>query len=125
MPKLLFFSDIHIAAHKGSQDRLDDCLNVLKWVFDTARKRKIKTVVFGGDLFQDRQKISLLAYNKTFDVLAENEDININLLLGNHDLWYYEDTSVSSVHPLSALPHVHVLSKPSTDYVQVGDGGIE
>ncbi len=117
MSKLLFFSDIHIAAHKGSQDRLDDCLNVLKWVFTTARSRKIRNVIFGGDLFQDRQKISLLAYNKTFDVLAANDDIGIYLLLGNHDLWFYESTEVSSVHPFSALDHVSVIDEPGRQVI--------
>jgi DNA repair exonuclease SbcCD nuclease subunit len=123
MPEILFFSDVHIAAHKGSQDRLEDCLKVLQWVFDTARKRKIKNIVFGGDLFQDRQKIQVLAYNKTFNVLNANPDINLYLLLGNHDLWFYESKEISSVHPFAALKNVTVVSEPST--VMVGDFPID
>ena len=34
------------------------------------------------------------------------------LLLGNHDLWFHEKTSVSSVIPLSTLPGVKVIDKP-------------
>lgn len=123
MAKILFFSDIHIASHKGSIDRLEDCLKVLQWVFSTAHERNIKEIVFGGDLFQDRQKIQVLAYNKTFNIFAQNKDINLYLLLGNHDLWYYENTDVSSVHPFSAFQNITVIAEPST--IKVGDISID
>ncbi len=116
MSEILLFSDSHIHTHKKSYLRLCDCLTALNWVFETAKKRKIKDIVFGGDLFQDRQKIDVATYNLTFDVLAKHCDgsINLWLLLGNHDLWYYDKWDISSVLPFSALPGVSVISKPCT-----------
>jgi DNA repair exonuclease SbcCD nuclease subunit len=114
--KLLIFSDIHIHPHKKSTDRLNDCIKVLDWVFKSSIERKIKNIVFLGDLFHDRQKIDVLTYQNTFEVLEKylcNNDLNLFLLLGNHDLWHYQKLDISSVNPLRKLPGVKVINKPS------------
>ena len=116
MSKVLLFSDIHLHPHKRSNQRLEDCLKALQWVFDTAEKLKIKSILFGGDLFHDRQKIEIYTYQKVFEIFANSSNKNIfdiYLLLGNHDLWFNDKTTISSVMPLSSLPNVHVISKPS------------
>lgn len=33
-------------------------------------------------------------------------------MLGNHDLWFNDQTSISSVIPLSALPNIEIISNP-------------
>jgi DNA repair exonuclease SbcCD nuclease subunit len=103
MAKVLLFTDLHIHNHKQSLQRLQDCLDVLRWAFQTARDREIKDVLFLGDLFHDRQKIQVMAYHNTFQVFEEYRDLNIYLLLGNHDLWFHDKWDISSVMPLSAL----------------------
>lgn len=121
--KLLIFSDLHIHPHKRSTERLDDCLKVLEWVFETAIQRKIQNIIFLGDLFHDRQKIDVLTYQKTFEVfekyLCQNE-INLFLLLGNHDLWHYQKLDISSVNPLRKLPGIKIINKPCVE--EISDG---
>ena len=68
---ILLFSDLHCYKHKRSEDRLHHCLEVLEWVFLTAKERNIKDVVFGGDLFQDRSVIDIMTYNLTFKILKK------------------------------------------------------
>lgn len=114
--KILIFSDIHIHPHKKSIERLDDCIKVLDWVFDTATSRNISDIFFLGDLFHDRQKIDVLTYQKTFEILEKhllNNNINLYLLLGNHDLWHNQKWDVSSVNPLRNLPGVVVVNEPT------------
>ena len=116
MSKVLIFSDIHIHPHKRSDKRLEDCLAALEWVFQTAEARKYNNILFGGDLFHDRQKIEVYTYQRTFEVFSKwmkKNIFNIYLLLGNHDLWFNDKTTISSVVPLSALPNVNVISEPS------------
>lgn len=114
MPKFLLFSDIHIFQHKKSEDRLKDCLDCLVWVFETAKKNQIKNILFGGDFFHDRSKIESIVLHETFSVLKKYLDgsINFYILLGNHDLWYFEKTSISSVTAVSALPNVYIIDEP-------------
>ena len=113
--EVLLYSDIHVHPHKRSQKRLEDCLAALEWVFKTAEDRGISNIIFGGDLFHDRQKIEVYTYQKVFEVFAKwmmKGKFQHYLLLGNHDLWYNEKTTVSSVTPLSALPGIKIISQP-------------
>lgn len=113
MPKFILFSDIHVHAHKKSQDRLRDCIEALEWVFQTAEERKVDALLFGGDLLHDRQKIDSLTYNQIFNVLEkyQNKKFHTYLLLGNHDLWYATSLSVSSVRPFGALKNYTVIDR--------------
>ncbi len=114
MAKVLLYSDIHIHAHKGKEERLQDCLDCLYWVFQTAQERNIKDVIFGGDLFQDRRKISVYAYHQVYNIFAQFKNLRHWLLLGNHDLWFYEKKDISSVIPFDGQPNVTVIDTPST-----------
>jgi exonuclease SbcD len=121
--EILVFSDLHIHPHKRSAERLEDCLRVLDWSFQTALDRGIKNIVFLGDLFHDRQKIDVLTYQKTFEIFEKylcSLDFNVILLLGNHDLWHYEKLDVSSVNPLRNLPGVRVVNKPCVTKITDG-----
>lgn len=123
MSKVLLFSDAHIHMHKNQLSRLDDCLGALKWVFETAIAKGIKTIVFAGDLFQDRQKIHVISYEKTFRLIRQycdnHPELKLFLLVGNHDMWFSDKWDVSSVAPLEAIANVKVIALPSA--VQVTD----
>lgn len=122
--KILIFSDLHVHPHKKSSERLGHCLEALDWAFREAKKRSISNVVFLGDLFHDRQKIDVLAYQKTFEVMEghlSDGSLDVHLLLGNHDLWHYERLDVSSVNPLRTLPGVTVVSGPSVREIRRGE----
>jgi DNA repair exonuclease SbcCD nuclease subunit len=113
MSKILIFTDIHIHPHKKNQKRLEDCLKVLEWVFDTANEHEVENVVFIGDLFHHRQKMEVLTYQRTFEIFQRYQH-KIWLLIGNHDMWCNETWDVSSVIPLNAIPKVTVINKPCT-----------
>lgn len=113
--EVLIFSDLHCHCHKRRNERLEDCLKVLDWVFDVAEERNIENILFGGDLFHDRQKIEVYTYQRTFETLEKrlrDNKFKLYLLLGNHDIWFNDNTSISSVVPLSALPGVRIVSTP-------------
>lgn len=120
MSEVLIFSDIHAHCHKKKTERLEDCLKALDWVFSVARDRKIKNILFGGDFFHDRQKIEVYTYQRAFETLKNNLDgsIQLWLLLGNHDLWFNEKTSISSVVPFSTLPGVKIIDRPIREKIE-------
>lgn len=115
MNKCLFFGDIHIHPHKRSSERLQDCLDCLDWVFQTAKENKVQNIVFLGDLFHDRQKIDVLTYQRTFEIFERHlrhANFQVYLLLGNHDLWHFQKCDVSSVNPLRAIDGIEVVDSP-------------
>lgn len=69
MSKVLLFSDLHLHPHKRSLERMTDCLKTVDWVFETAKKHNIKSILFGGDFFHDRQKIEVYTYQQAFKTL--------------------------------------------------------
>lgn len=111
MAKFLLFSDIHVHPHKHNNQRLNDCLSALDWVFREAKAHKVDAVLFGGDLLHDRQKIDSLTYMGTFKVLEkyQEEKFQVYLLLGNHDLWFGNSTKISSTYPFGALKNFEVI----------------
>ena len=120
MSEVLIFTDIHIHRHKKSINRIDDCLKVLDWIFDTAEANNIEHILFLGDLFHDRQKIDVLVYQKVFEIFLKrqltdrDEPLNIHLLIGNHDMYHRDRWDINSVSPLNAIPGVNVIDEPKT-----------
>lgn len=116
MSKILLWSDPHIHLHKNQISRLNDCLEVVKWVFDTAISKNIKCIICAGDLFQDRQKIHVISYEKTFNLIKKycknHPDLKLYFLVGNHDMWFNERWDVSSISPLEAIENITVINQP-------------
>lgn len=114
MAQILLCSDIHIHTHKNSLRRLQHCLDTLEWIFQTAVERDIDDVVFLGDLFQDRMKIQVLPYQRTYEIIEKycgrNPKLNFHVLVGNHDMWYSNKTDISSVYPLGSIAGVHIIN---------------
>jgi DNA repair exonuclease SbcCD nuclease subunit len=126
--KALVFSDLHLHSHKGSIDRLQDCLQTLNWVFETAEAKGAKYIFFLGDLFHEQGKIDVLTYLRTFEVFMQHmlddaKDIDVYLLVGNHDMYHKQRWDVNSVKPLTAIPRVHLIDKPCT--VEIGGRTID
>lgn len=115
MAKALLFSDLHLHAHKQRSDRLHNCLEVLEWAFEKAVEKNCRYVLFLGDLFHERAKIDVLNYLRTFEVFEKyaQHDMDIYLLVGNHDMYHREHWDVNSVKPLTAYGNVHIVDKPS------------
>ena len=116
--KALLATDLHIHSHKRSIDRLTNCLDVLEWIFQTANAHDCEYILFLGDLFQDRAKIDVMVYLRTFEVFMKHLNLNKNLkvvmLIGNHDMYHREHWDINSVKPLTAFENVQIVDKPTT-----------
>ena len=125
MAKLLLFADAHIHTHKGSLKRLQHCLDALKWALQTAVDRKIDNVLFLGDLFQDREKIQVLPYQRTYEIINSycggNPYLNLYMLIGNHDMWFANKTDVSSIYPFGSIKGIRIIRKCET----INIGGLD
>lgn len=112
--KALVTSDTHIYPHKGRQDRLDDCLDVLRWVGNTAIERGIKKVFHLGDLLHEKARIHVRAYQQTFEIIRDftRQGLEWYILLGNHDMQSMSDWDVNSISPFDAIDGVHVITEP-------------
>lgn len=123
MNNILLFSDLHLHSHKKSEDRLNDGIQVLKWVFDSAIEYKVENVLFLGDFFHDRTKIEILTMHRVYEVFSQyfggNETpFDLYLLLGNHDMWHRDKWDIYSPAFLGAFKGVHIIDKPCSKLIQ-------
>lgn len=123
MSKALIFSDLHIHAHKDRTDRLQNCIDVLNWIFEEASKNDCKYIFFLGDLFHERAKIDVKNYLKTFEVfmnhmIEDSADRDVYLLVGNHDMYHKERWDINSIKPLSAIPKVNIIDQPQQTVIE-------
>lgn len=110
MSKAIIISDLHIHDYQNFNrkgERLANCLRVLDDVFAFADKHQIKTIIFGGDLFDTPKVLLTVVIHKAverFKVLFDAyPDIKFYVITGNHD------------QPRKNLPNAPAGS--STDYL--------
>ena len=119
--KFIFFTDSHFHLFTNYakpddefvNDRFKEQVKALQKVFDIAREEKAD-VIFGGDLFHKRNSVDTRVYNKVFEVLAINRDIDVYMLRGNHDSVTNSLYTSSSIEPIGYLPNVHIFSSTDT-----------
>jgi DNA repair exonuclease SbcCD nuclease subunit len=115
--KLLITADVHVHKHKKSDDRLQNCLQVLTWIFEQAQARGVNAVVVAGDLFHERQKLDVETYQLAFKIFQKycgEQGMKAYLLMGNHDMYHKSQWDISSIVPLGAIPNVTVVNEPCT-----------
>lgn len=118
MAEFIIFSDIHFyqnankskILNNGSYSWFQQQLDIVEYdIFGYARENHIDTVFFGGDLFEDKNRISQNIYNDVWDLFERlSKEFRIILNIGNHDI--YNIKFESSLKPFSSI--VEVISYP-------------
>lgn len=113
--KIGIFSDIHIGLGQNSQTWHTNILEFAEWCKDFYKKKKIKTLIIPGDIFHNRNEISvqtLNVANKFFQIL---KDFKIIISTGNHDCYYKDRSDVNSISIFNNWPNIHIIdSEPLT-----------
>lgn len=98
--KICILGDSHFGLRRGDVRFINYFDKVYTdWFFPTIKKRGIKTILQLGDLYDDRRgndSRSVSEANRYFFDVAQDEDITIHTLLGNHDLFHKHSLSVNS-----------------------------
>lgn len=122
--KIILFSDSHFHIFEDFSkpddeyvnDRFRAQIDTLKEVFRIAREKEAD-IVFGGDLFHRRSSLEDVVFNNVYRVFAENNDVRVHLVRGNHDA---KDNTTDTEHWLETfqyLPNVTVSSVPDAVYL--------
>jgi len=125
--KYIVFSDFHwhnfdnfakpiTHTYKGKEiqitDRLLAQLNTLNRVFELAHENNAD-ILFNGDYFHARNRITTLVYNLGFNVIYDNmmkyPDVKLYMIVGNHDQADSSDFPEHSLENFKAIPRVTVM----------------
>lgn len=110
--EVAIFSDLHLGLQNDSVEWTE---SVFKWIdsmVSSLKKKNINTIFFLGDWFHNRASITSVTLNVSADILEKLKDFDIWLFPGNHDLYYAEITSVSSISMMKGYPNIHFIDKP-------------
>jgi len=120
--KSLILTDIHFGRKNFNISTFE---NTMKFVENVVFEElvNIKNLFILGDFFDNRKVIDWRIFNlvleKFFDVLKEL-DVNVYMILGNHDIYFKDSLDVNSVSFLEKLyPNVTLFSKET--YISFND----
>ena len=100
--KLVLISDIHLGVKNNSETFLNNTKDFfINQVCDVIEKTNAEYLFILGDLFDNRILVNVLVKNTAIDIfnhiLKKFPNIHINILAGNHDLYYKNTTEVTSL----------------------------
>lgn len=102
MTKIAIIADVHL----GYAGRNDDVLWALRTVRSYCHNNNIDTIIVLGDLFHDRQHLSIEILCSAYDFFKEAKyEFNQQWIAfpGNHDMFLKYSWDVSSIRPLGEL----------------------
>lgn len=101
MGRIWQISDIHFGVRGNSLEWLDNHIKYFDDFFIPLLKehKKDKDILFIlGDIFDNRQTINVLIQNKAIEIIEKiSKIIDIYMIVGNHDLYYKNQTDVNSL----------------------------
>lgn len=113
--KVAIFSDLHLGVKQDSTEWHMIALEWCDWFIEELTKRGIKKIYFLGDFFHNKFVISSTTLYTSSLLLEKLKDFEIELIFGNHDLYYLNNPEVASVNVFAGYNNVHVHAKPFID----------
>lgn len=114
--KVALISDLHFGVKQSDTTFQKSQLKFFeKQLVEELKMRGIDTIFVLGDVFDTRQTVNVQTNNVVLHLFKETfADFTIHMIVGNHDLYYKNTTSVNSLKQLDLLPNVTVYEQPET-----------
>lgn len=119
--KTLVTTDWHFGIKSNSVSRLNILIKVVNEINRYIKDNKIRNLVFMGDLFHNRNNLSVQTINvalKCVNTLAKS--CNVFLIIGNHDLFNKNSVDVNSLNMFRNTKNVTIIDHP-TEYDMNGE----
>jgi DNA repair exonuclease SbcCD nuclease subunit len=114
MSKIAVVSDLHLGVHQNSEKWLNESLKFAKWFREELFQKSVRDIIIPGDFFHDRTDINLMTIQYATRVLEEWKDFRIWMIPGNHDCFYKDNATVTSVSLFKGYPNVKLFEKTET-----------
>lgn len=118
MNKVAVVSDLHLGVHQSSEKWLNEALKFAEWFRGDLLDKNIKDIIIPGDVFHDRTDVNLLTIQYAAKILDVWKDFRIWVIPGNHDCFYKDNATISSVSILKG--HKGVSMFDTVEVVEFG-----
>lgn len=110
------YTDIHFGLRHNSREHNQDCIEFIQWLITESKTRSAETCIFMGDFHHHRSTINAETQNYMLDAMhLMNENFaQTFFIVGNHDLYYRENRTVSSSKFATLFPNITFIDEPTT-----------
>ncbi len=115
--KTIVFTDCHFGLRHNSKEHNQDIIDFLEWMISTAKAKGAETCIFMGDYHHHRNGVNALTQDymiKGMQLLNDNFT-KTYFLVGNHDLYFRENRSVTTAKFASLFPNIVLVDKIITE----------
>ena len=118
MSKIAIVGDLHYGSYDKNSDKYEIIRTSQKsfedFLVDELNKRGIKRIIQTGDVWDKRYTTSNVTVQDVTDFLTiKLASFSIDIITGNHDLYYNDSFKVSMLSPLKYIGNITVHEKPS------------
>ena len=114
--KAIIFTDCHFGLRHNSKDHNQDIIDFMNWMVSISKQKDIETCIFMGDYHHHRNSINA----QTQDYMLQGMQIlndsfkHTYFTVGNHDLYYRENRSITSSKFANLFPNITLIDKITT-----------
>ncbi len=112
--RAMVFTDIHLGLRHNSSEHNQDCLDFIDWFVEEGNKRDAETCIFMGDFHHHRSNVNAQTQNfmiEAMKMLNDNFE-QTYFLVGNHDLYFRENRSITSSKFATLFPNINLVDEP-------------
>lgn len=106
---IAIISDIHLGVHRNSTAWHNIAINFAHWLNKHLKERGILDIIIPGDVFHDRDEISVQTVSVAHEFFSILKNYNIIITVGNHDCFYKDRADVNSISILTGWPNITVV----------------
>ena len=106
---IALISDIHLGVHQDSYAWHNTALDFADWLDVELKKRNRLDIVIPGDLFHERNEISVYTVSIAHKFFNKLKNYNIIITVGNHDCYYKDRADINSASILTGWPNITVV----------------
>lgn len=113
--EVALFTDTHFGVKKNSDKFIIRQMNFFDAVFiPYLMKKKIDTLFFLGDLFDNRNSINIRIKNAVIDLFNKLKNFKIYMIVGNHDCYFNTTTEINSLKMFEQFSNITVIKEITT-----------
>jgi len=112
--KTVVFTDCHFGLRHNSAQHNQDVIEFIEWLVLSAKERGAETCIFMGDYHHHRNSVN--AHTQDFMIkgmrILNDNFLKTYFLVGNHDLFYRENRSITTTKFATLFPNIVLVDEP-------------
>ncbi len=113
-PKICCIADLHIGVHQNNTLWHEIALKWASWLKQELESKNVSDIFILGDVYHYRDEVAVNTMHVVNQIFSLWKEFNITILVGNHDAYYKDNSTVSSLSLLDGKNKIRVIDTTQT-----------